>query len=241
MVIELLYPEIADLYGEHGTFMLLRQLFHDAQIISTQQEAEPYFAKNTVHLLYLGPSSERHQRVILSKLLPYKERLRELITEGTPIFFFGNAVEILGQYIETDKGERIPCLGLYGFHAKQNFKERLNSEYMGLGQGKWQNPHPLIGFKTQFTACHGADPALALAKNQRGMGMDRAAAFEGLCDQNLIATYLLGPFLVMNPYFLRQWLDEIGEKDRVIPFYEDMVAAYERRCREFLNPKTYLA
>lgn len=241
MTIELLYPEIADLYGEHGSFMLLRQIFHDEKIVETQQEERPYFADHPVDLLYLGPTSERHQVVIIEKLRPYKERLRELIAGGCHMLFVGNAVEILGEFIETDKGMKIPCLNLYSFHAVQNFKERLNSEYMGEAQGKWQNEHKLLGFKTQFTVCHGADAGLGFAKNLRGMGMDREAAFEGLMDHNLIATYLLGPFLIMNPYFVRSWLDSMGENERTIPFFEDMVLAYERRLRDFLNPKTYLA
>lgn len=241
MIIELLYPEIADLYGEHGTFMLLRQMFHDATIIETQQEERPHFADHTVDVLYLGPSSERHQAVIIEKLLPYKERLQACIAAGSHILFVGNAVEVLGQYVETDKGVKIPCLGLYPFHAVQNFKERLNSEYLGEAQGQWSSKNPVIGFKTQFTACHGAEREMAFCHNQRGIGMDRQVDFEGLIDNNLIAIYLVGPFLVMNPYFVRAWLDNMGENDRAIPFFDSMVEAYTRRLKDFQNPKTYLA
>ncbi len=241
MKIEILYPDMADLYGEQGSFMILKQTFPDCEIVETRFQSRPLFADEKVDILYLGPSSEKRQAMIIEQLMPYKEALRTRIEEGCYALFIGNALEVLGQYVEDDKGKRQAALGLYDFHAKQEFRTRLNTEYMGEAQQQWAHEKPILGFKTQFSVCHGADENKALAKNLRGIGMDREASFEGFCDHNLVATYLVGPFLAMNPYFLRTWLDHMGEKDREIPFYDVMIEAYTRRLADFSNPKTYLS
>lgn len=241
MRIEYLYTEIANLYGDNGNPMLIGRIFPEAEVVRTALEDRPAFVDKAVDLLYLGPSSERAQRLILEKLRPYAQALRELIRSGAHLLFTGNALELLGQSIEDEAGERVPGLGFYPYRAKQSFRRRMNCEYMGEALGAWAGEEPLLGFKTQFSLCHGAEEERALARNLRGFGMDEAAAFEGVTEGNFIGTYLVGPFLAMNPGFLRRWLKRMGEGERPIPFYADMQAAYARRLREFENPRTYLS
>ena len=45
----------------------------------------PHFIEEDIDLIYLGSSTEKNQEIIISKLLPYKDRLKELIDKNKVI------------------------------------------------------------------------------------------------------------------------------------------------------------
>ena len=69
--------------------------------------------------------------------------------------------------------------------------------------------------------------------------MNKQSPIEGIHDHNLFATYLLGPFLLLNPDFVQYFLREVlGQKDAK-PAYEDTLReAYRRRLAEFNDSHT---
>ena len=73
MTIEILFPEICNLYGDSGNVLFIEKNFPNAQIIKTKLNEEPYFANNKVNFIYMGPMTEKNSIKICQKLLPYKE------------------------------------------------------------------------------------------------------------------------------------------------------------------------
>ena len=65
---------------------------------------EPLFVTEKPDLIYMGAMTESAQEKIIKKLMPYKERIAQLISEDVPMLFTNNAVEIFGQYIENEDG-----------------------------------------------------------------------------------------------------------------------------------------
>ena len=76
-VIEALYPEVCNLFGDTGNLRYLKLCLPQATFIETALNDEPYFVHHPVSMIYLGPMSEHTQCTIISKLAPYRERIAE--------------------------------------------------------------------------------------------------------------------------------------------------------------------
>ncbi len=233
-VIEVLYPEFCNLFGDSSNVKYLKQCLPGAEFRYTAFTDKPYFADHKPDLIYLGAMTERKQEMVAEKLLKYRDRLIALRDEGAAMLFTSNAIELLGKYIEKDDGSRIECLGLYDFSAKRNMMNRLNSLVRGF-YGETE----LIGFKTQFSEATPLIPErLSFFKVDKGMGMNKESDLEGIHDKNLFATYMVGPFLVLNPDFTKDFLQNVMGVKEAAPAFDKLAhKAYKVRLKEFHDPK----
>ena len=95
MIIEVLFPELGYLHGDIGNVKYLKACLPEAQFIETGLEEEPAFVREDVDLIYMGGLSEENQMKVIKKLMPYKERIEELINRKVCMLFTGNAMEVL--------------------------------------------------------------------------------------------------------------------------------------------------
>ena len=230
--IEVLFPEICNLFGDNGNVKYLKACIPDAEIINTALTDTPYFVENEPSLIYMGPMSERAQEMVIEKLFPYKERIQTLIDKGVPMLFTGNACEIFANYIKTPEGEKIDGLGILDFYAERQKIQRYNGFVLGHFKGI-----EMVGFKSQFTYGYGNNSENCFVKTTRGIGLGKDSDCEGFCINNMIATYLLGPLLVINPDFTRYLLDKMGAEDSPLAFEKEVYNAFYARLAEFKNPK----
>ena len=110
---------------------------------------------------------------------------------------------------------------------------RHNSFFLGTyGAGM-----EIVGFKSLFGHTYGADdPGTGLFKVVRGVGRRPGSLVEGFRRGGLMATYLTGPLLVLNPPFTKQLLQELGAEG-TLAFEEAAMEAYEARLAEFRDEK----
>lgn len=222
MTIEVLYPELCRLYGDGGNVRYLQACLPEAQLVQTDNRTQPRFVTQKVDLLYIGSMSEQAQRLAAERLRPYAENLRERIAQGMPTLVTGNAVELLGERIEDASGKTVPMLGLYPFASRRDMTRRHNSMFLGE-----YGEMTIVGYKSQFSSLHGQFPGEFL-RVRGGFGNDLVGKVEGFCDKNLFATYLLGPFLVLNPPFTKHLLRRMGARD-ALAFEEAVTQAYDFR------------
>ncbi|MEE1061658.1 MAG: hypothetical protein UH080_07565 [Ruminococcus sp.] len=234
MKIEILYPELCNLYGDRGNINYLRMCLKNAEFVETSFKTEPLFVKETPALIYLGPSNEKNQEKIIEELMPYKNRLKELINNGVVMLFTGNAGEVLFEEIEDWDGRKIKGLSVLPFTAKRDRYVRFN----GLNLGSFKDKFDVMGFRSQFTMWYGDNSECAFIKCRRGAGINRESDKEGIMVNNMIATAQLGPILVNNPDLTRWLLDTMGAKDAEVALEDDIRKTYAARLAEFENPKT---
>lgn len=227
MKIEILFPEFCNLYGDMFNMKYLKKCLPEAEFIETALEEEPTFVKENVNLIYLGPMTEKTQEKVISKLLPYKERIIELIGKNTVFLFTGNAVEVLGKYIENEDETSIEGLGIFDVYAKRDMFHRHNSFLIG----KYEDIE-VIGFKSQFTMLYGDNTNMAFLEVEKGIGINKESKLEGIKKNNFIGTYLIGPLLILNPLFTKKILEMLGV-DGEVALKEETMAAYEERIKEF--------
>ena len=95
----------------------------------------------------------------------------------------------------------------------------------------------VTGFRSQFGKIFGDNSDCYFCEVERGMGINEQSRFEGMRMKNFIGTQILGPILPLNPEFCEYILRLAGEKDPVAAHREAAVAAFDRRVREFSDPK----
>ena len=106
MKIEILYQSCANLYGEATAVAYMRQCLPEAEFVFTELNDVPSFASEKVDLVFMGGMTEDTQELVIEKLLPYKERIAELIDQNVVFLMVSNALEIFGQYIEKEDAVR---------------------------------------------------------------------------------------------------------------------------------------
>lgn len=231
MRIEVLFPEYCNLFGDLFNIKYLQLCLPEAERLDTHLWEEP--ALEAEGLIYMGPMSESTQERVIKKLMPYRDRLRELIEGGMAFLLTGNAMEVFGSYIETGDGRRIEGLGLLPLWARRDLMHRHNSVFLGDWQGQ-----EVTGFKSQFTMAWPTEDgaksgALGLFPVKKGVGLNKKCPYEGLHRNNLFATYLQGPILPLNPCFAKSLMEAMGAPGAELAFAEEAGEAYRARVADF--------
>lgn len=227
MTLEILFPELANLYGESANGKYLAACAPSLGLQYTENTAVPLFASGQADMIYLGSMTESGQELALRRLLPYRQQLWERIEAGTVVLATGNALELFGQEIQ-DGQTRIPALGYFPFSAcrhLENPEVRHNSMFLGhFGD------MPVVGCKSQFSHCTGSvEPAFLEVDG--GFGSVPGSRQEGLHYRNLFATYLLGPLLIRTPPLARYLLGLLGF-DGPLALEQEAMQAYHHRLQE---------
>ena len=216
-MIEILYPEICNLYGDSGNILLMSKM--NLKLTKTLFNDEPYFVNNDVKMIYMGPTPEDMLEQIISKLEPYKKRIEELIKNNVYFLCTGNALDIFSKEIVLSNGKKINGLGLIDVYI--TYKERYNTLVLGEGE------KPIVGYKSQNSYYKSNEEALFHLKREYSNNL-----LEGIRKNNFMGTNLLGPILVLNPLFTKELFKELGYNDDIL-YYDELVKAYQKRVEEY--------
>jgi CobQ-like glutamine amidotransferase family enzyme len=231
MKIEILYPEICYLYGDLMNIEYLRRCIPAAEVVRTSLKTRPAFLDGGVDMVYLCSMTERAQELVIDALRPHTEKIKELIDGGTIFLATGNALEIFIKDIENEDGSKLEALGLFDLTAKRRMTDRYNALYLG----KFRDID-IVGLKSQFAHAYGDDHD-PLFITMRGAGRSPGAIPEGIRKNNFMATYVLGPLLIMNPPFTKYIMGLLGAGDLPLAYEKAAMDSYELRLKEYSDPK----
>ena len=182
-------------------------------------------------MIYLGCLAEHKQEQVIELLMPYKERISELIDNGTVFLITGNSIEIFGKSIK-DGNRLIPALGIFDFTSERYMeKDRHNSQYVGCFRDQDGEEITMLGHRSQFSFAYGEFDDNKFIDIEIGIGMNPDTKFEGIHKNNFFATYSLGPYLILNPYFAKYLLRKMGISDK-LAFEDEIIEAYNYRLNE---------
>lgn len=242
-VIEVLFPEYGNQAGENGNVMYLRACLPHATFVETSHGDVPYFANARPDLIVMCGMTERQQETVIERLRPYRDRLAQLVDEGVHMLFTGNAPEVLARAIEDARGTRVEGLGIIDAVVRRD----MASRYLSVEVGSF-TPAPgadaieVVGFKIQFTQVEGDNTESCFLRNSVGWGLNEQSSLEGFRVGNLIATWIIGPLLPLNPPFTAWLIGEVAGEGAVdLAFEPEVRVAYEKRARELKVPGMHLA
>ncbi|MBQ0042556.1 MAG: DUF1727 domain-containing protein [Lachnospiraceae bacterium] len=228
-IVESLFPEIANLYGDTGNVRYLWKCMPAAEFVNDSLNDVPSFVATRPDIIYMGPMSEHAQELVIDRLKKYKDRLKQLIDDNVVFLMTGNAAEVFWKAIENEDGTIIEGLGLFDYVAKRKMFARYNRHVMGVLEGSIE----IVGYKNQFTHSYGDNSSEFFFDVTKGDGLNRENAKEGVRKNNFVGTYLLGPILIQNPHLTEYVLKLIGVDNPKLAFEKTIVAAYDRRLAEY--------
>lgn len=238
--LEILYPELTTLYGNAANIDYLVRAVGDAEVMETHLGEKPRFLSDeSVDLVYRGTLTEEGQELMLEELRPYVEEWKAAIDRGQHFLITGNALELFGTEIREFDGKKpvrtIPALGIFPYHTERDVLRRFNSLYVGK-----YGETDVTGFHCQFGHSYYDGEVNPLFITEKGPGFHSEIKEEGVHEKNFMATYLVGPLLILNPPFCKMLAEELGAEKVELPFEETAYKAYEMRLREYRS-KTNLS
>lgn len=222
-IIEVLYSELGNMYGEVYNPMFLEKSTDKIKLIYTKLNEEPYFVKHKVDMIYISNIRDLKMYDVIDKLKLYKDRIKQMIEENIIFLLTGNALEMFGAYIY-ENGKKTEALNIFDYYVEKDF----NIKYASWVKGKFKNIE-IIGHRNQFSKCFNIKHRFIDVIN--GTGSDINSNIEGIHYKNFYATYLLGPFLIMNPLFAKYLLKLLGIKD--MKYEKCAMEAYKKRMDYF--------
>ena len=235
MKIEVLFPEVCNLYGDMFNIRYLKQCIQNAEFIETALTQTPVFVNEEVNMIYMGPMSEAMQLIVIEKLKPHKDRIKELIEKGIVFLFTGNSMEVLENYIEDENGTKHEGLGIIDLNAKRDMMHRFNTLFLGNLK---DTDMKIMGHKATFSFSYGETKENYAFKSIKGVGINKESNLEGVRINNFFGTYLIGPILILNPDFTKYLMKLIGIEAPKLAYEKEAYECYNIRISEFENSKT---
>ena len=122
----------------------------------------------------------------------------------------------------------IEALKIFDVYAKRDMLHRHNSYFLG----KYKDIE-ILGFKSQFTMLYGNNESDYFIKADMGIGINESTKLEGIHKNNFFSTYIIGPFLVLNPHFMVELLKIMGVEDPKLAYENEIFEAYNIRLQKF--------
>ncbi len=253
MKIEVLFPEICNLYGDLANVAYLSRCLPEAEIVNTSLKDEPLFVKEKPDLIYMGTTTERGQLLAIEALSGYRDVIKDRIDRGVGFLITGNAGEIFAKEIREEDKKVCDGLGILDFSAERKARKRFNSLYLGNFSvpGEAQDDKlkrspdspkediKIVGFKSVFGYGYGDISDKYLFMTDRGVGMNPEIKEEGIRVNNFFATYIIGPLLILNPMFTKWFMKNVLKVNEPELAYEEAVMdAYRTRLEEYSSPDT---
>ncbi len=232
MKIEVLYAKVSNLYGDQGNVLLLKKTLIGATFYETDLNETPKFVTSKINLIIMGSMSEKMQIKVINRLMPFKNRIIEMIDAGVHFVITGNALDIFGEGIQKEDGSFVEGLNIFPFKTKEDLMHRHNSFVLG----RYKNME-IVGFKTQFAQLFPSSKCPHFLDIERGTGYHVGSKVEGIQRNRFYGTNCIGPLLVLNPFFTLTLLKELGINNPRLPFEKSLIAAYHKRVSELRDPK----
>lgn len=228
-IIEVIYPEFQNVYADLYQMEFLKKCNKDIKVIYTPYKSEPYFMNNKVDMVYMGSMPDSKIIPSIEELKKYKNKIKELVESNVLFLITGNALEIFSAYILENK-KKYEGLGIFDYTINKDMNHKYVSWYIGN-----YNNIEIIGHKNHYSICENIKDGFIDTKD--GYSSDIKNPNEGIHYKNFYATYLLGPFLIMNPMFTKELLVKLGLDNKLI-YENDLISAYKERINHFKKPGT---
>lgn len=207
-----LYFDLLNLYGENGNVRYLKEKLEEqdlkVNIDKVSLNSKIHFDKYDI--FYIGSGSETNFKLVLEDLKQYKDEIKNAINKKKFFISTGNSLDLFGKKILLNNGQELRGLGIFNYESYE-VSERIIGEQLYYSNDIEKK---IIGFQNRQTILKNFQSNLfnVLA----GTGFDKDKNTEGFRNKNFIATYLIGPLLVRNPYFtdylIKQLMTQLKQK-----------------------------
>lgn len=202
MNIGYIYYDLLNLYGDDGNIKALKHRLTNQGVkvnidyISLGDKIE----FNKYDLVYIGSGTDNNLLIALDYLKEYKNDIKKYINNNKFLLSTGNSVELFGKYIQI-KDQKIEALDILNYYTEYNDSRIVNDiNYYSTLINK-----NIIGFENH------RGHIISKEKNFLYKGDNKY----GVIYNNFIGTYLIGPLLIRNPYFMQYYIKRLLNKEDI--------------------------
>ncbi|MGQ9556859.1 MAG: type 1 glutamine amidotransferase [Desulfurispora sp.] len=193
-----LYPDLLNLYGDRGNVLafIKRCQWRNIEVCLHRVELGQSVDFKQFDFLFIGGGSDREQHILARDLASRVAALAAALEEGLVTLAICGGYQLLGQYYQTARGEKIPGLGILDVYTVAG-KERMigNVVLESLIEGV---PGQLVGFENHAGRTYLGDGVQPLGRVLAGRGNNGQDGYEGAVWRNVFCSYLHGPLLPKN-------------------------------------------
>ncbi|MGB8957004.1 MAG: hypothetical protein WCC10_16655 [Tumebacillaceae bacterium] len=194
-----LYPDLLDLYSDRGNVIILekRAAWRGLSVTVDQISLGHEPRLRDYDILLMGGGMDREQGIVASDLQKRRDNLADAVGTGTVVIGICGGYQLLGNYFETNGGQRIPGLGLLDIETVGGKKRMVGNVVaeMEIDGEKL----PIIGYENHSGATVLGLNVQPMMKIVKGFGNDGTSGWEGVRQGTIFGTYLHGPLLAKNP------------------------------------------
>ncbi len=205
IVIAYLYYDLLNLYGESGNIKFLKNHLESQgiEVIIKSLTITDEIDFNSYDLVIMSAGTEENQKLALHHLIKYKTEIKAAIEAGKYFLITGNAIDLFGKEINYLDGKKIEALNIFDYKVSESEKRIVND---ALFLNKETNEY-VIGFQNQSSILsNNNNPLFEVLV---GTGAKKGFKEEGIHYKNFYGTYLIGPLLVRNPAFAKEFMKEL--------------------------------
>ena len=198
-----LYPDLMNIYGDHGNIIVLQKRCEWRGINVTIQMLELGFEENVLtkcDLLVMGGAQDRQQETVSQDLFKKQKTLEDIINKAVPGLFICGAYQFLGNFYKESNGNIIKGLGIFDLYTENpggNHKRLIgNISFESITLG-----YRLLGFENHGGRTYLGNKTKPFGHITQGFGNNGKDGTEGAIYKNSFGTYLHGPILPKNPMF----------------------------------------
>ena len=105
MRVEILFPEVCNLYGDLQNVYYLKRCCPALEIVETDLHSKPRFLDEDVTLVYMGSTTEQGLALASEALRPWTEAIGEKVDGGQLMLLTGNAQDVFTAAMDSDSAD----------------------------------------------------------------------------------------------------------------------------------------
>ncbi len=222
-----LYPDLMDVYADHGNVAVLEKRCAwrgiEASVRALRRGETPDF--EGVDIVLLGAGDLQGQKTVAGFGAQIAEPLKAYIENGGAMLAIGEGYQLLGRFFEAD-GERIDGFGILDMESYAHANRHVGHFAVEAELGGVKTT--LVGFE-QHASKTDIKNHKPLGNVLHGSGNENG--FDGVVYKNLVGTYMHGPILPKNPeladFLIRAALERKYGESELSPL-DDSVAQAAR-------------
>lgn len=227
MIVEVLFPEFY-IYGEKENIRFLEETFPHATWIKSAFSQTPYFVEHDVDVIIMEGMAEYYLDWTCEKLLPFKDRLKELMDRGTYFLLLNNAMDIFGKSLKTNDGENLSCLGLLDYTCYRDYEDRLFYQMIWTMDGE-----EYIGSYNGFSR-YKMDPTYHFYQIIKGI--DHPEWIGGYHERNIYGMELISQIFICNPALTKRICRCFNQDDQ-LPLEKELEALHKSKIKAYKEDK----
>ena len=195
-----LYPDLMNIYGDHGNVLTLIQRCRWRGIAVDVDELHPGdpVPPGRHDIFFMGGGQDREQVLVCQDLLEIKgESLKREIEDGAAALVICGGYQLFGKFYRPFEGEELPGIGVFDAHTVAGNKRFIGNVVARSAFGGKSGV--VVGFENHSGKTYLGEGCNPLGMVNVGYGNNAEDRTEGAVYRGAVGTYLHGSLLPKNP------------------------------------------